>query len=271
MELFALVGSSGTGKSYKAMNLIREYNIDYLIDDGILISQQKKIAGSSAKREKTKVGAVKRAIFFYDEYKEIMIETIKKENPKKLLIIGTSDKMVVQIAKNLDIEPIDKYIYIDDISTKKEIETALFHRAQYGKHVIPLPTLEIKDDFSGYFLSKLNIFSRVFGKKDIVVEKSVVRPTFSFMGKYIISTRTLIEIIKQSIKVTNGVHKHTKIRVIKQECGLKLEIDIVVIYGYNVTRVGQKSIGNIKKYLELMTQMNVVSIKLAIVDLYIKE
>ncbi len=104
MKLYALVGSSGTGKSYQAMKLCRKLNIEYLIDDGILINRQKKIAGNSAKKETTKVGAVKRAIFFWPEPRQEMKDTLASENPDSLLIIGTSIKMVQQIADNLMID-----------------------------------------------------------------------------------------------------------------------------------------------------------------------
>lgn len=264
MELFALVGSSGTGKSYKAMNLCREKDIDYLIDDGILISGQRKIAGSSAKREKTKVAAVKRAIFFFDVYQEEMKQAIKETAPDKLLIIGTSEKMVKQIARNLDIEPIDHFVYIEDIATSEEIETAKFHRAHYGKHVIPLPTVEVKKDFSGYFLDRLRIFSRVFGRHDKFIEKSVVRPTFSFMGQFTISNKTIIQIATRSMQMLEGISKVNKIRLIKKEVSIALEIEITTIKGYNVHSVGYKAIEQIKKYLELMTQLNVENIEITI-------
>ncbi|MBN2796478.1 MAG: hypothetical protein JXR88_13795 [Clostridia bacterium] len=264
MELFALVGSSGTGKSYKAMNLCHEKNIEFLIDDGILISGQRKIAGSSAKREKTKVAAVKRAIFYFEDYQEEMKVALKEANPDKLLIIGTSEKMVHQIANNLEIEPIDHIVYIEDIATKEEIETAKFHRAHYGKHVIPLPTVEVKKDFSGYFLDSLKIFSRVFGRKDKIIEKSVVRPTFSFIGQYTISNKTIIQITTRSMKMINGVSRIQRIRLMKKPECISFEIEMTTKNGFNVHTVGYKAIEQIKKYVELMTQLNVETIDITI-------
>lgn len=271
MKLTALVGSSGTGKSYKAMNLARERHINYLIDDGILIHGQKKLEGSSAKREKTKVAAVKRAIFFWEEPRKKMAEVIRSENPDQLLIIGTSDKMVKQIAKNLEIEPIDEFVYIDEISTGEEIKTALYHRSHFGKHVIPLPTLEVKKDFSGYFLDRLKVFSRVFGKKDITIEKSVVRPTFSLIGEYSISNKTLIQIVGRSIMLVDGMHKYSKIRLQKLENGFNIEIDIIINYGMNVNDVSVHVIESVKKHFETMTQMNVNSIDILVKSLHVNQ
>ncbi len=271
MKVTALVGTSGTGKSYKAMNLARELGIKYLIDDGILIHGQKKLVGSSAKREKTRVAAVKRAIFFLDDHKKIMIEKLKSENPKELLIIGTSDKMVKIIAKNLEIEPIDKFVYIDEISTKEEIEAAQYHRNNFGKHVIPLPTVEVKEDFSGYFLDRLKVLSRVFGKKDKFIEKSVVRPTFSQMGNYTISNKTLIQIILHSASLNEDVYNCLRAKTTKTDDGLIVEVDIVVIFGRNVHKVGFDVIKKVKESLELMTQMNIITVNLQVKNLHVAD
>lgn len=268
MKVYALVGKSGTGKSYKAMSVARERHIKYIVDDGILISGQRKIIGSSAKREKTKVAAVKRAIFHHEKPRIEMRDKISSLNPESLMIIGTSIKMVHQIAGNLEIGDIDEFIMIEDVSTEGEIETAKFHRMHYGKHVIPLPTLEVKKDFSGYFLDSLNILSRVFGRSDRVIEKSVVRPTFSQIGQYTISNKTLIQIASQSIHLSEGVEKYTKLRINKKPQGLKVEIDLVIKYGYHIHNVSKEVLEHVKQYLELMTQMNVIRIDILIKSIH---
>ena len=50
VRVIALVGKSGTGKSFRARLVMEKYNIDLLIDDGLLIRDQKIVAGTSAKR-----------------------------------------------------------------------------------------------------------------------------------------------------------------------------------------------------------------------------
>ncbi len=270
MKVYALVGKSGTGKSYKAMNVARERHIKYLIDDGILISGQRKIIGSSAKREHTKIAAVKRAIFHHEIHRDEMKEKLEEIMPDELMIIGTSVKMVNQIACNLGIDPIDELIFIEDVSTEAEIETAKFHRLHYGKHVIPLPTLEVRKDFSGYFLDSLKIFSRVFGRSDKIIEKSVVRPTFSQIGQFTIANKTLIQIVGNSINLTEGVEKYTKIRLNKKPEGIIVEIDLVIKYGFNVHKVSQIAINQVKKYLEMMTQMNIIDIHIVVKSVYLE-
>ena len=101
MEVYALVGSSGTGKSFKALEFAYENDIEYIIDDGILIYKNKVLAGISAKQANTTIEAVKRAIFYNLEHRQEVREAIKKENIRKILIIGTSKKMVNQIVERL--------------------------------------------------------------------------------------------------------------------------------------------------------------------------
>ena len=63
MRVVAFVGPSGTGKSHRAQMVAREKNIDYIIDDAILIHDNKVIAGTSAKKAATRIESVKRALF----------------------------------------------------------------------------------------------------------------------------------------------------------------------------------------------------------------
>ena len=63
LKVFAFVGPSGTGKSYRAQMVANERNINYIIDDGLLIKDNEVIAGSSAKKAATKIETVKHALF----------------------------------------------------------------------------------------------------------------------------------------------------------------------------------------------------------------
>lgn len=54
MKVYAFVGPSGTGKSYRAQMVANENNINYIIDDGLLIKDNAVIAGNSAKKPQQK-------------------------------------------------------------------------------------------------------------------------------------------------------------------------------------------------------------------------
>jgi len=50
IKTYAFVGPSGTGKSYRAQLVASEHEINYIIDDGLLIKDNEIIAGNSAKK-----------------------------------------------------------------------------------------------------------------------------------------------------------------------------------------------------------------------------
>ncbi|MDE5899069.1 MAG: hypothetical protein K2H09_07400, partial [Treponemataceae bacterium] len=142
--VFALVGESGTGKSFRAKLIAEKYGIGAIIDDGLLIQHDKILAGRSAKREKTYMGAVRVALFDDKDHRDSVARILRKNGIKKILILGTSEKMVSKIAMRLQLPQPQKIIRIEDIATKDEIEKAVKSRQIEGKHVIPVPSIEVK-------------------------------------------------------------------------------------------------------------------------------
>ena len=157
MKVVGIIGPSGNGKSHRADWVARERGIDYIIYDGLLIKGNQIIAGTSAKKEKTKIGSIKCALFTNTDHANDVKKAIRDNNPEAVLILGTSDGMVEAIAKRLEFPEVSEKVYINDVATDFEIKQALSTRMDQGKHVIPVPTFEIKD-FSGYFLDPLQIF-----------------------------------------------------------------------------------------------------------------
>ena len=88
MKVYAFVGPSGTGKSYRAQMVASEKGINFIIDDGLLIKDNQVIAGVSAKKAPTKIETVKHALFYSDEEKKPIQDTLKKYKPSKILILG---------------------------------------------------------------------------------------------------------------------------------------------------------------------------------------
>ena len=174
MKVYTLTGKSGTGKSYQAIHLCKARNIESIIDDGLFIYKNRVEAGISAKRQKTMVGAIKTALFTLDEHAQTVADRIREMEPKSILIIGTSDKMTDKIVARLGLPAVSQRIYIEDITTEEERETANRQRNMLGKHVIPAPTLQLKRDFAGYFLDPLRILRGIGGKIQ-EPEKTVVK------------------------------------------------------------------------------------------------
>ena len=78
VTVYALVGESGTGKSFRAKLLAEKYSIDIIIDDGLLIQNDKIIAGHSAKKEKTYMGAVRVALFDDKPHRDEIAKALQK-------------------------------------------------------------------------------------------------------------------------------------------------------------------------------------------------
>lgn len=214
IKTYAFIGPSGTGKSYRAQMVAGEKGINYIIDDGLLIKGNQVIAGISAKKAPTKIETVKNALFINEERKDEMQKVMRKQRIDKILILGTSDGMVDKIASNLGLPPISERIYINEVATEEEMETARRIRVTQGKHVIPVPTFEIKKDFSGYLLDPLQIFkSKGKDEAPYISEKSIIRPTFSYLGKFTISDSVFKDIIINVATKVKGIHKILKIRI----------------------------------------------------------
>ena len=262
IKVYAFVGPSGTGKSYRAQMVAGEYDIKYIIDDGILVKDNDIVAGSSAKKAPTKIETVKRALFINEEQRKEMVKAFNKFKPKSVLILGTSDKMVEEIAKNLELPKIEKTVYITDVATEEEINNARRVRTTEGKHVIPVPTFEIKKDFSGFLLDPLQIFkSKGSGEKPYISEKSIIRPTFSYMGNYTISDTVFRQIIEYIASKTDSITEIIRVRVNKTENGPSIYVEAEVKYGFNLMNELKKFKEKCIREIERQTTMNVVQMK----------
>ncbi len=258
IKVYAFVGPSGTGKSYRAQMIANENDINYIIDDGLFIKDNQVIAGSSAKKAPTKIETVKHALFMTNEEKEEIKQAIKKYKPNGILILGTSDSMVHKIAQNLELPEISKIIYIQDIATKQEMETARRIRTTEGKHVIPVPTFEIKKDFSGYLLDPLQIFkTKGKGNAPYISEKSIIRPTFSYLGNFTISDNVFKQLVEHISQKLPFIYKINKIRVDSIDTVPTMYIEIILVYGYNIIDSVNEFKEKIRKEIDKSTAMGV--------------
>ncbi len=257
IKVYAFVGPSGTGKSYRAQLVASENNIHYIIDDGLLINENDVVAGNSAKKAPTKIETVKKAIFIDKEDRKEMIQALKKIKPDSILILGTSDGMVEKIADNLQLPRPQKTIYINDVATENEIETARRIRTTEGKHVIPVPTFEIKRDFAGYLLDPLQIFKYRKNDTPYISEKSIIRPTFSYLGKFTISDTVFRQITEYVAKKVEGIDRVSRVRVESADGATTVYAEVYVIFGYNIVNVLREFKQKVKKEIENLTSMNV--------------
>lgn len=272
MKVYAFVGPSGTGKSYRAQMVAGENNIHFIIDDGLLINDNEVIAGNSAKKAATKIETVKKALFLDEKQSEEIQNALKKYNAESILILGTSDGMVEKIAGNLKLPKISKTIYITDVATEEEIETARRTRVTEGKHVIPVPTFEIKKDFSGYLLDPLQIFkSSGKGQKPYIAEKSIIRPTFSYMGNFTISDNVFKQIVEYLANNMDDIKRVLKTRVTNSDVGAVIYMEVEVVYGCNLVETLKEFKYKATKEIENLTSMNVAEIEVVAKSIYMEE
>ncbi|MCF0140789.1 MAG: hypothetical protein HUJ78_02030 [Mogibacterium sp.] len=307
MEIISFTGKSGTGKSYQASRVCIEKNIDAIIDDGLFIHKGKVVAGQSAKKAPTKAAAMRTAMFNYESHcnevkaaivrskpKRLMIigtsdkmvdyitdalglhrpdERLYITKPKRLMIIGTSDKMVDYITDALGLHRPDERLYITDFTTEEEREIARHSRYDEGNHVIPAPMGELKIDFSGYFMNPLKFIkdfvSDTAGGKEYVDERdiTVVRPQYSYFGRYSISSAAIKDII--SIVSENHEHALSVLRSFQHggENRLVIDIGVLALKDKYIIEECKEFQEEIYKAIEDTTSFNVSGINIMIDDI----
>ena len=188
--------------------------------------------------------------------------------------------MVKRIQENLRLPKIEKTIYIQDVSTKEEMEEAVRIRRTEGKHIVPVPTFEIKKDFSGILLDPFQILKR--GKKkdkkknkkeNAGVERSVIRPVFSYFGKYTIKDKVFKDIIRLVCDRIQGITEISTIRIDKAQNSNDVEIsmNMEIAYGYNIEEMAEEMKKQSKKELEYMTSVNISMVNVKIVKIEVDE
>lgn len=261
MKIYALIGASGTGKSHRASMVAVDKGVDTIIDDGLLIHNGRIIAGYSAKREETRIAAVKRAIMTEPGHARQVLSGIRAIHPRGILILGTSKNMVYHILEALELsaESIE-WTLIEDISSVEEREIARRIRTQEGKHVIPAPTMEVKKSFSGYLVDPLRFMFRGKGRQ-MEVEKSIVRPTFSGMGRFYISDTVITAIVVHVVRGTKGIVRVSRIVVQSSPDGVLIQMELTIGQTQKIFSLLDTVQQRVVQEVEVLTSLNVVRVR----------
>lgn len=274
MDVIAFVGPSGTGKSHRALVIAHENGASCIIDDGILIYNNRIVAGFSAKKEVSKLKAVRRAIFQDPVQVQSVRDQLDVIKPERILILGTSENMVKKIAGALGLgEPV-RYIHIEDVASAKDIEKAQTARLKEGKHIIPVPTMELKPHFKGYLIDPIkSIWRRKRVRRDggetDDFEKSVIRPVFSYYGKLTFSDTVLTQLIKNSLAKVDGFYKCDDVKVKKSTKGnnaVLIAMGVSVVRHRPVKDIMGDMHQAIRKELEYITGMAVERLSIVVDD-----
>ena len=266
IAVVAFVGPSGTGKSTRAIKVARSNNISYLIDDGLLINGSRIVAGTSAKKAPTKLESVRQALFADPTRSSVMRRALVENMPTALMILGTSDSMLEKICNNLWLNQPSMLIRIEDVTTEEERRLARNTRMTEGMHTIPVPSMEIKHEFSGYFTDPLNKlrqrFDRERGVSPVVpdTERTMVRPTFSSLGSYSISDDALLDLVKIVLSSVNGYAEVVSFKSEKRTYGVVLSLEIAIYYGYDAQEVLFEAQQKIGRSVEEYTSITMIAV-----------
>ncbi len=264
VKVYAFVGESGTGKSFRAKLLAQKYGIELIIDDGLLIRDDKIVAGHSAKREATFIAAVRVALFDDKTHRDEVARSLQNLNFRKVLILGTSEKMVSRIAARLQLPQPIKVIKIEDIASEEEIEKAIRSRRVEGKHVIPVPSIEVQRNYPQIFYDRVRV---LFKRKKTplgslnqskVYEKSVVRPEFSKTGRVTISEAALTQMVLHCVREFDEQIRIKKLTIKSDAQGYRLVIVIDVPFGTQLTgtihKMQQYIVENIERFTGILIE-----------------
>ncbi len=268
MDVIAFIGPAGTGKSDRALVVAYENKCACIIDDGILIYRNRIVAGKSAKKEPSPIAAVRRAIFQDKEQAADVEGALSRICPVRILILGTSDRMVLKITEALHLAPPKKYIRIEDIAKPEEMRRASEARHKEGKHVIPVPTMELRPEFKGYLIDPIrSLFHR--GRDSEKMEKSVVRPVFSYYGKLTFSNRVISQLVTYSLRSLRGevtVRDVSSKKNTDDSNGIKLYLEMSVKGGspQKIKEIIHKVRRLVQKEIEFTTGMYIEKMKITL-------
>lgn len=264
--VIAFIGPSGTGKSTRAVAVARRHQIAWLIDDGLLINGSRIIAGTSAKKAASKLESVRQALFADETRAAVMRRALAEHRPTTLMVLGTSDGMLTKICNNLWLPSPAMLIRIEDVSSEEEMRQAKQTRISEGKHTIPVPSMEIKHEFSGYFADPISKLRRRWDRDRGIApvapdsERTVVRPTFSGLGSYSISDeamRMMIEIILRRIR---GVAGLVGFKTTTEVYGVVVNLELSLLYGFNAQMVLSEVQQRVSRQIEEYTSINVMAV-----------
>jgi len=266
-KVLAFVGPAGTGKSQRTHFIARQFGANYIIDDGLLIKDGKIVCGKSAKTEQNQVRAIRRALFEFPDHRDQVKRVLEKAAPCTILIVATSPGMAVKICRQLSLPEPERYIYIEEVATREEIEQALRERHTKKQHVIPVAYVQVRRNFAGKVVGRLKTFwsARVRSGLDDA-EKTIVRPPFSYYGQVEIGPYAIEQIVRHVASLVTQVDEVKDVKVKTEEEGVvSVNVSIVVTAGkYTFMEVGNKVQRRIFAVLPFLTGLDLNEINVLI-------
>ncbi|MDR2522576.1 MAG: hypothetical protein LBC93_02585 [Synergistaceae bacterium] len=224
----AFVGAAGTGKSQRASQVARQYGIDFVIDDGLLVSKGRIMAGKSAKSEKNLVRAIRRALFEEPRHQQEVVNFLVAHAPCRVLVIATSDSMMGKIVERLGLPQPEKVVDIAEVASREDISNALKERREKKQHVVPVSRTQIQRNFAGKLVDQLK---DLFKKDRLDETRTVVKPPFSFDGHVTIDPEAIRDMIRRLIAPGGYVQQARELTVVPDGDGLNVNLVVDIRVG----------------------------------------
>lgn len=213
--------------------------------------------------------SVRQALFLDPARAESMRRTLVERLPSALMVLGTSDAMLSRICENLWLNQPSIKIRIEDVSTESERNQAKQTRLSEGKHTIPVPSMEIKHEFSGSLTEPLarlwqkidlaSVFNPLGAQNPADYDRTVVRPTFSTLGSYAMSDQAMKDLVSVLALRVDGVEDVVDQKVHKEPYGVILDLDLAIVYGSSTQSVLAETQTAVSAGVELFTAVNVLA------------
>ncbi|MDR1049244.1 MAG: hypothetical protein LBL51_05765 [Synergistaceae bacterium] len=211
IETLGFVGAAGTGKSQRASQVARQNWIDFVIDDGLVVSKGQIMAGKSAKSEKNLVRAIRRALFEYAPHRQEVVDFLASRAPCRVMIIATSVSMMEKIVAKLGLPPPKKVIDIAEVASNEEISNALKERREKKQHVVPVSRTQIQRNFAGKLVSQLRDLFK--GRDRAEDGRTVVKPPFSFDGRVTIEKEAILAMARRLVVIGGHIRQVKELSV----------------------------------------------------------
>ena len=268
IEVTAFIGPAGTGKSHRATMVARQNGIDVIIDDGLVISRGRILAGRSAKSEINRLRAIKRAIFEYPEHRDEVANYLTKNQPSKIMILATSEGMAEKITARLGLNSPSKIIKISDVSSPEEIEAALRERKEKKQHVVPAAKAQIQQNFAGKLVSQIRGFFKGRDKEES--RNTIVKPLFSFNGKVTIGTEALLEMCRKLLELRDHVRKIRSLDIETDEDRISLNVEIDLnLSGRSALSIAKTLQRKLRMGLSYFTGMEIRQVNIRVNEIFL--
>ena len=179
--------------------------------------------------------------------------------------------MIDRITEALGLPQVKYKIFIQDIATPEQIELAQTMRRE-GKHVIPLPSIEVNKDLPIYWIDSIFGFMTKKNKekdKDksgsmAADDKCIVRPRFSQLGRLTIAENAIEQIVRYNLLQQEEFDRGAKIQVDMSDFGVSIYCEMKIRFGIPIqSAIEQFQIHTIQD-LDKMTNLTVQRIDVRI-------